>query len=300
MDESNPVVAPLLKLFHALRVDQGLTLEELADKASLHRTSIGLLERGERSPTLGVAAQIAQALGYPLSDLISKAELIASGKLLEAEAFQEEKARQLDPATLRNTDAFERFSGMPPTALIAGIEGCYHTLDMIDDQLTSRGSPPIAQLVELANLSSMVGNLIGGCLADASEGLYRRNRPHAYPDLLAQRPSAGDLELKVSLEKNKPKGHLPKAGRYITFRYVLGDRVGAFTKGKENRGPTVWFWEVRVGDIRTEDFDLSNTDGDSGKTVVVKTTVFQAMPVVFFDPKFCPHPLRNGLYVGGN
>ena len=300
MDESNPVVAPLLKLFHVLRTDQGLTLEQLADKAGLHRTSIGLLERGERAPTLGVAAQIAEALGYPLSDLISKAELLASGKLLEVDAFREEKARRLDPSTLRNVAAFEQFTGMPPSALLAGIEGCYHTLDMIDDQLTSRGSPPIARLVELANLSSMVGNLVGGCLADASQGLYVRNRPHAYPDLLGQFEGASHLELKVSLETNKPKGHLPKAGRYITYRYVLGDRLGGFSRGRESRGQTVWFWEVRVGEIRTEDFDLSNTEGDSGKTAVVKTAVFQAMPVVFFDPQFCPHPFRFGMYPGLN
>lgn len=300
MDETNPVVEPLLNLLKALRIDQHLTLEELSNRAGLHRTTVGLLERGERSPTLSVAAQLAEALGYSLSELVSKAELIASGKLPAVEAFREEEARQLDNTILRNTEAFETLTGLPPSALLSGIEGCYHTLDIIDDQLTSRGSMPIAKLVELANLSSMVGNLVGGCLADASSGLYIRNRPHTYPDLVAQKSSAHDLELKVSLEKNKPKGHLPKPGRYITFRYVLGDRKGTYTQGKDSRGSTVWFWEARVGDIRVEDFDLSNTEGDSGKTAVVKTTVFQSMPVVFFDPRYCPHPIRKGQYPGFN
>jgi len=71
-------------------------------------------------------------------------------------------------------------------------------------------------------------------------------------------------------------------------------------RGKDQRGATVWFWEVRIGVIRAEDFSISNTDGDSGKTAVVRTAVFNAMNLVFFDPKYCPHPMRNDTYPGFN
>ena len=300
MDAQDPIVIALLKLFRVLRIEQGLTFEQLADQANVHRTSIGLLERGERAPSVALASQIATALGYPLSELLAKAELIAEGKLSEQEAFKEEKARHLDPALLRNTDAFEKFTGMPASGLLAALQGCYHTLDMIDDQLTSRGSAPIARLVELANLSSMVGNLVGGAIADESQGLYKRNRPHQYPDLVPLKSPALPLELKVALEKNKPKGHLPKPGRYVTFRYVLGDRRGNYSQGKDERGPTVWFWEVRAGVVKVDDFSISNTEGDSGKTAVIRTEVFQAMKLIFFDPKYCPHPMRGGTYPGFN
>ena len=37
--------------------------------------------------------------------------------------------------------------------------------------------------------------------------------------------------------------------------------------------------------LTTEDFDLSNTEGDSGKTAVVKTTSFDAMALVYFNPE---------------
>jgi transcriptional regulator with XRE-family HTH domain len=297
----DPLVISLLKLLQSLRLDQGFTLEELADRANVHRTTVGLLERNERSPSVSVASQLANALGYSLSDLLAKSELIVEGKISEREAFREEKARQrVDASKLRNADAFEEFTGMPSNSLLTAIQGTYHTLDMIDDQLVSRGSAPIAGLVELANLSSMVGNLVGGCLADASSGLYERNRPHKYPDLLSLHNSAQHLELKVALETNRPKGHLPKPGRYITFRYSLGDRSGNFARGKESRGQTVWFWEARIGVIREHDFDNSNTDGDSGKTSTIKTIAFQAMPVVFFDRTYCPHPMRHDTYPGFN
>lgn len=301
MEAHDPLVISLLKLLRSLRKDQGLTLEELADRANLHRTTVGLLERSERSPSVSVAAQLANALGYSLSDLLAKSELIVDGKISEGEAFREEKARQrVDSSKLRNAHAFEEFTGMPSSSLLTAIQGTYHTLDMIDDQLVSRGSAPIAGLVELANLSSMVGNLVGGSLADASGGLFDRNRPHKYPDLLSRQNPAQHLELKVSLETNRPKGHLPKPGRYITFRYSLGNRSGEFTRGKEARGQTVWLWEVRIGVIHKHDFDNSNTEGDSGKTSTIKTVAFQAMPVVFFDPTYCPHPMRRDTYPGFN
>ena len=144
----------------------------------------------------------------------------------------------------------------------------------------------------------MLGNIIGGTIAEASDNLYERNKPHHYPDLLPLDPTKGavDLELKMALEKNRPKGHLPKAGTYISFRYILGNKDGSYTKGKDNRGDTVWIWEVKVGQIKEEDFDLSNTEGDSGKTAVIKTKVFNEMPLVYFDEKYCPYAVKDGKY----
>ena len=55
---------------------------------------------------------------------------------------------------------------------------CYETLDMIDQNLVSRGSSKLSSLVELANLSSIVGNLLGAGCAEYSKGNYYRNRPH--------------------------------------------------------------------------------------------------------------------------
>jgi len=143
-----------------------------------------------------------------------------------------------------------------------------------------KNSVPIAHLVELANLSSMVGNMVGAGIAYFSNGLYARNKAHTYPDLLPQSDPAVDLELKMALETNKPKGHLPKTGTYITFRYVLADKQGVYNRGKQNRGNTVWIWEVKVGPLTENDFSCSNTKGDSGKTAMIKTNVHNKMHLV--------------------
>lgn len=301
MDEPRrSTVDVLFRLIKRLREAKGLSLEALSDRAGIHRTSLGLLERGERQPTLSIAANISEALDFQLSELLLKAELIENGKLNEHDAFLAMAVRTEKTQCLRNLDKLDYYTGLTGSMLLQAIHNTYNTLDTIDAELVASGLAPIGGLVELANLSSMVGNIVGGSIAEASEGLYIRNRPHHYPDLLPQRHNARNLELKMALETNRPKGHLPKPGTYITFRYVLGNQYGVFNRGKMARGNTVWIWEVKVGEVQIDDFDLSNTPGDSGKTAVIKTSVFNAMPLVYFDPAFCPHPMRGGTYPAFN
>jgi transcriptional regulator with XRE-family HTH domain len=54
-----------------LRLNIGLSQEELAFKAGVHRTYLGGIERGERNPSLKNIAAIAKALHITLSDLFS-------------------------------------------------------------------------------------------------------------------------------------------------------------------------------------------------------------------------------------
>jgi len=290
-----------MDLVKALRIKAGLTIEQLADLAGVHRTTIGLLERYERTPTLAVAHQIATALGHPLCELIQEAEIVSTGRAGIDDLVAIHDARTPKISNLRNLDAFRSITGMDGKNLLGAINSCYQTLDLIDEQLIQKESPTIAQLVELANLSSIVGNMLGGGLADHSDGMYIRNKSHTYPDLLPIKNYAVDLELKVALETNKPKGHLPKAGTYITFRYVLGNKQGGYIKGKDQRGDTVWIWEVKVGKLDESDFSCSNTEGDSGKTAVIKTEVHNKMSLVYYAPSLLPYKRGdNDDYPGFN
>jgi DNA-binding XRE family transcriptional regulator len=53
------------------RVDRGLSRQELADAVSVHYQTIGYLERGEYSPSLALALQIAEVLDVPLEQIFS-------------------------------------------------------------------------------------------------------------------------------------------------------------------------------------------------------------------------------------
>jgi len=56
------------------RKAKGLSQEALAERAEIHHTHVGLIERGERNASLNVAYRVARALGLPLSTLIAEAE----------------------------------------------------------------------------------------------------------------------------------------------------------------------------------------------------------------------------------
>ncbi len=58
------------KVIHDLRKEKGLSQEILADKANLHRTYIGMIERGEKNITIANVEKIAKALGLSISELM--------------------------------------------------------------------------------------------------------------------------------------------------------------------------------------------------------------------------------------
>jgi len=53
-----------------LRKEKELSQEELADKAGLHRTYIGMIERGEKNITLTSIEKIAKALAVSIKELM--------------------------------------------------------------------------------------------------------------------------------------------------------------------------------------------------------------------------------------
>jgi transcriptional regulator with XRE-family HTH domain len=57
-----------------LRRGRGLTLEELAERSGVSRAMISKVERGEKNPTLVVAAKVAEGLEITLSELLGTEE----------------------------------------------------------------------------------------------------------------------------------------------------------------------------------------------------------------------------------
>lgn len=60
------------KILREYRVRARISQEELAVSAQLNRNYIGMLERGERQPTLETILQIAEALNVSASTLVTK------------------------------------------------------------------------------------------------------------------------------------------------------------------------------------------------------------------------------------
>lgn len=183
---------------------------------------------------------------------------------------------------------------LTPAVIKGSILHCYETLDMIDQNLVGKGVSKLSGLVELANLSSIIGNLLGAGFAEHSNGHYYRNKPHTYPDLVSSDVSKPGIEIKTALKKNSPKGHQPKPGYYLTYRYCLTD-----SNGNADADPvlldTVTIWEVKFGYLKQSDFSCSNTEGDSGKTAVIKTASFHDMSLLYFNPNCNPYKRYKGF-----
>lgn len=59
------------KQVRRIRLEQNLSQEELADKAGVHRTYIGMIERAEKNITLENIEKIARALKVSPKELIN-------------------------------------------------------------------------------------------------------------------------------------------------------------------------------------------------------------------------------------
>jgi len=63
--------ARLARHLRALRREQGLSQEGLADLCDLHRTYVGSVERAERNVSLDNVERMASALGVDICDLLT-------------------------------------------------------------------------------------------------------------------------------------------------------------------------------------------------------------------------------------
>lgn len=64
----------LVKVLQGHRLKKKVSRQALAEKAGLHQTAVGLIERGLRAPSVDSAYALANALGLPLSRLVRQAE----------------------------------------------------------------------------------------------------------------------------------------------------------------------------------------------------------------------------------
>ena len=62
---------PVFNRVESLRGQRGLSRQQLADLVGVHYHTIGYLERGEYSPSLGLALRISEALESPITDIFS-------------------------------------------------------------------------------------------------------------------------------------------------------------------------------------------------------------------------------------
>ncbi len=117
----------------ALRRERGLTLDVLAKRSGVSRAMISKLERGEKNPTLVVAAKLAEGLGVSLS------QLVGVEKRREVVVRRERRMTMRDPET-----GFERQLLSPSF----GGRGIEFIKNVVPEGSTSGEFPPHRRGVE--------------------------------------------------------------------------------------------------------------------------------------------------------
>lgn len=107
-------MASILKLFgkrlKKFRKTKGLTQEQLAEKAGLHHTFIGAVERGSKNPSLESIAKIAEALGISLRELFPPNRLSSEADNEVAEILDLVQGKSLKDLHLAKTILEDVFS----------------------------------------------------------------------------------------------------------------------------------------------------------------------------------------------
>jgi len=71
MDSKQKILIKFGETVREIRKEKGLSQEELAHKADLHRTYIGMIERAEKNITLVNIEKIANALEISIKDIFN-------------------------------------------------------------------------------------------------------------------------------------------------------------------------------------------------------------------------------------
>lgn len=73
--KQDTIVRRVGRTIRTLRLKQGISQEEYAERAEVHRNYVGLIERGERTPNLRNLIKLAKGLGLKASELLRIASL---------------------------------------------------------------------------------------------------------------------------------------------------------------------------------------------------------------------------------
>lgn len=102
----------------ALRDASGMTLQQLAQSSGVSRAMLSKVERGEKSPTIGIASRIARSLQTSLTELTGDQATDGTTVVL----------RRADRPTFRDAETgFERHL-VSPSKGSSGVEVVYHYL----------------------------------------------------------------------------------------------------------------------------------------------------------------------------
>jgi len=169
--ELDPVVA-IAENLRRLRVRRGFSIERLAERSGVGRSTISDVERGRKTPTINVVARLAAALGVPFTTLLDGR--IAQVAVLRAPDVRRACTVELDGVT--RTPLVPRGLETVPTTPFYALQlptgahhaGTVHAPGTIENVLVAEGAVEVETGGERHALSAGDAIVFGG------------DRPHVY------------------------------------------------------------------------------------------------------------------------
>ncbi|WP_134498275.1 helix-turn-helix domain-containing protein [Microvirga pakistanensis] len=112
MEEVSHINVHLAERLRGLRIEQGLTLDGLAERTGVSRSMISLIERAESSPTAVVLDKLAAGLGVTLASLFADKQSAAASPL----------ARRAEQRVWRDPDSGYLRRNLSPSGFASPIE----------------------------------------------------------------------------------------------------------------------------------------------------------------------------------
>jgi transcriptional regulator with XRE-family HTH domain len=180
------------RCIRTLREQRRLTLEQLAAQAGITYQYLSGVENGKENFSIGVLEKLAQALGFPLSALVTA-------------AYYEEDARaapQVDPQYFHPQVPLP--DGLSVKNLEAAANQALLVVHRINHHLISATGRPLQRFIQGNNFSGLVSNIL--CDALDANTSYKHNSHQRHPDLInseANRGQGEGLEVKATIKVGK-------------------------------------------------------------------------------------------------
>lgn len=254
------------QLIVELRNKHHLSQERLALEASVDRTRLGEIERGEANPTVDTLGKVATVLGQSLGSLIIQAEEISSG------------ATKRSAPTVQQ-DFFNHDVPLPKGLTHEQLEIALNRALAVLDQI---GLNPEAGDIQSNIYSGAVSNIVTKAIAEASD--FIQNKDTAHPDLYNPELEEADpdwsLEMKATHQVGKGgESHNPGQGWFMVVVYKIVDGQTQIV-------------QVEAALLKNEDWTIHERGEESKRTrtAVTKASATRRLREnsVYLDPNHVP------------
>jgi len=208
---------------HLHRKRLGISQEHLAEKAGLHRTYIGAVERGERNVSAKSIEKIATALNVKPYRLLEQ----SSGTVIIPTENEEKACTPSSINSLYLNAKCKLPYGMRVQHVCRAMEDFIDFLGFINLQMYSKGIPRLESFLMPANFSSIVGEYMNMAIPKYCATLARNQYHNGHPDLVPggmfpensiQYADEG-IEVKGSRHSSGWQAHNPEAVWLMVFHF---------------------------------------------------------------------------------